>query len=82
MRIGDIGIFNMRGSFEFLFNICHPADDPLNYRGVPKNFKQLRIHPTDIQEHSEFNGESHISSSSIRNSSLVFLESIFSCILI
>ena len=82
MRFGDVGIINMRGSFEFLFNICHPADDPINDQRVPKNFEQLRIHPTDIQEHSEFNGESYVSSSSIRNSSLVFLESIFNCILI
>ena len=82
MRVGDVGIFNMRGSFEFLFNICHPADDPINDQGVPINFKQLRIHPTDIQEHSEFNGESYISSSSIRNLSLVILESLFNCILI
>ena len=73
MRFGDVGIINMRGSFEFLFNICHPADDPINDQGVPINFEQLRIRPTDIQEHSEFNEEkSYISSSSIRNSSLVF----------
>lgn len=73
MHIGDVGVINLRGSFEFLFNICHPADHPINVQGVPKNFKQLQIDPTDIQEHSEFNGESYISSSSITNSSFVFL---------
>lgn len=76
MRLGDVGIINVRGSFEFLFNICHSANHRINEQGVPKNFKQLRIRQTDIQEHSEFNGESSISSSSITNSSLVFLESI------
>ncbi|KAF8804956.1 hypothetical protein BYT27DRAFT_7105750, partial [Phlegmacium glaucopus] len=70
MQIGDVGIFNKRGSFEFFFNICHPANHRINCQGVPKNFKQLRIQPTDIQEHSEFNGESYIASSSIKNSSI------------
>ncbi|KAF8804953.1 hypothetical protein BYT27DRAFT_7105774, partial [Phlegmacium glaucopus] len=75
MQIGDVGIINTRGSFEFFFNICHPANHPINCQGVPKNFKQLRIQPTDIQEHSEFNGESYISSSSIKNSSGLKFES-------
>ena len=76
MRIGDVGIINVRGSFEFLFNICLPANHQINYQGVPKNFKQLRIQSTYTQEHSEFIGGSYISSSSITNSSLVFPESI------
>jgi hypothetical protein len=76
MQIGDVGIIHVRGSFEFLFNICFPADHQINYQGVPKNFKQLQIRPTDTQKHSEFIGESYISSSSITNSSLVFPESI------
>ncbi|KAF8802926.1 hypothetical protein BYT27DRAFT_7341153 [Phlegmacium glaucopus] len=76
MRIGDVGIFKNRGSFEFFFNICHPANHRINRQGVPKNFKQLQIQPTDIQEHSEFNGpDSYISSSSIKNSSGLKFES-------
>jgi len=73
MQIGDVGLISIRGYFDFLFNICYPADHPINYQGVPENFEQLQIRPTDIQEHSDFNGESYISSSSITNSSFVFL---------
>jgi hypothetical protein len=79
MQIGDVGIINVRGSFEFLFNISYPANHQINAQGVPKNFKSLRIQETDIQEHSEFKGNDYISKgSSITKSSLVFPE--FPCI--
>ncbi|KAF8804957.1 hypothetical protein BYT27DRAFT_7048319, partial [Phlegmacium glaucopus] len=30
MQVGDVGIINTRGSFELFFNICHPANHPIN----------------------------------------------------
>ncbi|KAG6380762.1 hypothetical protein JVT61DRAFT_5146 [Boletus reticuloceps] len=51
-RIGDLGyIDNMDGGFNFLFNMCLPADHPFNQvYGVPETFQQvkLRVHE-DVQ---------------------------------
>lgn len=66
IRVGDVGIITASGGFDFLFNICHPHDHPINYQGVPDNFHQLSIQPSDIQEHSVFNKESYISSGSVK----------------
>ncbi|KAE9396979.1 hypothetical protein BT96DRAFT_798736, partial [Gymnopus androsaceus JB14] len=30
VHIGDVGILNEFGGFDYLFNACHPADHPLN----------------------------------------------------
>ncbi|KAF8908543.1 hypothetical protein CPB84DRAFT_1744176 [Gymnopilus junonius] len=79
MRIGDVGIITSRGSFMFLFNICYPADHPINRNKVPENFVPLTVDSAnDIQMLSEFGPESYLSSASIKklsraeSSSLVF----------
>ncbi|KAF9260100.1 hypothetical protein L218DRAFT_619883 [Marasmius fiardii PR-910] len=43
VQIGDVGILRTDGSFDFIFNICYPADhdiNRLNY-GVPDDFEQI-----------------------------------------
>ena len=64
--LGDVGIIDQRGTFDFLFNICLPANHPLNRNKVPENFSQLSIDAEDIHEYSEFEGESCLSSASIK----------------
>jgi hypothetical protein len=46
--IGDVGIITPDGSFDFLFNICVPANDPVNCYGVPDGFERVPIDPGEI----------------------------------
>ncbi|KAJ7639644.1 hypothetical protein DFH06DRAFT_950763, partial [Mycena polygramma] len=48
VRIGDVGVITSCGSFDVIFNVCVPADDPANRFGVPEGFRQLYIAPADI----------------------------------
>ncbi|KIK52198.1 hypothetical protein GYMLUDRAFT_180392, partial [Collybiopsis luxurians FD-317 M1] len=41
VSIGDIGIMNEFGEFDYLFNIGLPANDPVNSRRVPPDFIPL-----------------------------------------
>ncbi|KIK52193.1 hypothetical protein GYMLUDRAFT_64393 [Collybiopsis luxurians FD-317 M1] len=41
VSIGDIGIMNEFGEFDYLFNIGLPANDPVNLRRVPSDFIPL-----------------------------------------
>lgn len=47
VRIGDIGILNDSGGFDYLFNGCLPADHPINIGRVPEGFKQLQVSDSD-----------------------------------
>ncbi|KLO14250.1 hypothetical protein SCHPADRAFT_826716 [Schizopora paradoxa] len=41
VRIGDVGYITDYGSFIRLFNVCYPADHPINNSRVPDNFVHL-----------------------------------------
>ena len=41
IRIGDVGVLRSDGGFGFIFNVCCPEGDPVNRKGVPKDFKPL-----------------------------------------
>ncbi|KAF9260147.1 hypothetical protein L218DRAFT_873085, partial [Marasmius fiardii PR-910] len=41
IQIGDVGIMRDDGSFDFVFNVCRSADDPINQYGVPDEFQPL-----------------------------------------
>ncbi|PPQ78265.1 hypothetical protein CVT25_011724 [Psilocybe cyanescens] len=70
IEIGDVGIITPSGSFDFLFNIRLPADNPINPPELPEQFASL--HPPldliDIRGHLEFKPDSYLASSSIDRS--------------
>ncbi len=43
VSVGDLGILTDDGGFDFLFNVCAEADDPVNQSHVPPQFQPLRI---------------------------------------
>lgn len=57
IAIGDVGLISSFGAFNFLFNVCLPADNPINKSAIelPKGFIPLQpTDPTQIYKHSEF----------------------------
>ncbi|KAF8908553.1 hypothetical protein CPB84DRAFT_163056 [Gymnopilus junonius] len=68
ITIGDVGIITEFGAFDFLFNICHPRNHPINPPNLPADFATLNISPMDIHRYTEFGSGSYLSSSTIRKS--------------
>ena len=63
--IGDVGIFTPEGGFDFLFNICLPAEDPINAGDLPQNFSPISpsLNKRDIREFREFQRGQYLGSS-------------------
>ncbi|KDR72733.1 hypothetical protein GALMADRAFT_270676 [Galerina marginata CBS 339.88] len=68
VTIGDVGIITASGSFDFLFNICVPRDDPINPENLPEDFFPLNppLRPIDLRGQSEFMPNSYLASASIQ----------------
>ncbi|KAJ7572927.1 hypothetical protein C8J56DRAFT_760925, partial [Mycena floridula] len=49
VSIGDLGSINDDGGFDYLFNICQPADHPINADGTPDDFEYLALKRQDIR---------------------------------
>lgn len=71
VSIGDVGILTPSGAFDYLFNICVPADDPINPGQdlVPDGFEPIKL-PFNgrclIRGYTEdLNQRSYLASSSI-----------------
>ena len=63
VRIGDVGTITYDGGFDFLFNICHDANDPVNWLGVPDGFVPLTLEDEDVLRRPEMHDKgTHISS--------------------
>ena len=53
-----------------MFNICLPADHPINHHGLPEGLSPLfpPLCPSDIYRHKEFKANSFLASASVKRS--------------
>ena len=67
IAVGDVGIITSSGGFDFMFNICLPADDPINREGLPAGFSPVypRLKPRDIRRHMDYTQNSYLASASV-----------------
>jgi hypothetical protein len=42
-RIGDVGLVTSDGAFDYLFNVCRPADHAINHGRTPDDFEYVRL---------------------------------------
>lgn len=63
--IGDVGIITPEGGFDFLFNICLPAENPINAGDLPPSFAPISpsLNKRDIREFREFQCGQYLGSS-------------------
>ncbi|PPQ91597.1 hypothetical protein CVT25_013695 [Psilocybe cyanescens] len=67
--IGDVGIITKSGNFDFLFNICLPAEHPIHRDGVPEGFTPCRpVRSSDIHRYTEFDAGAFLTSTSVDKS--------------
>lgn len=67
IAVGDVGMITAFGGFDFMFNICLPANHPINQQGLPQGFSPLdpQLLPSDIERHMDFNLNSYLASASV-----------------
>lgn len=66
VSVGDVGIITQYGAFDYLFNICLPAEHPSNAGPLPEGFVPLLTQQKDISEFLEYTPGSYISSASVQ----------------
>jgi hypothetical protein len=73
IAIGDVGIITADGGFDFLFNVCVPADHPINPRDLPSSFSPLspQLSHTDICEFQEYAPGEYLASASVERVSSI-----------
>ncbi|KIM36659.1 hypothetical protein M413DRAFT_449003 [Hebeloma cylindrosporum] len=66
--IGDVILLGDRGNFDYHFNVCVPAESPLNAPRLPEGFSPLspQLDPTNVQEYSSFRGHTVLEGKSVR----------------
>ncbi|KIM38586.1 hypothetical protein M413DRAFT_75933, partial [Hebeloma cylindrosporum] len=70
IAISDVGRITDSGGFDFIFNICHSVDHPINQGGVPEGFSPIlpQLQPCDIHKHTVFHLNSYLASASVEKS--------------
>jgi hypothetical protein len=65
--IGDVGLVNPDGSFDYLFNVCLPASHSFNVDRTPEDFEYVELRMShDMHRNSGAHGpESHVASASV-----------------
>ena len=66
VSIGDVGIFTSDGAFDFLFNVCLPAEDTSNPDELPEGFSRLELKGTDVCKLRAHSLHSHLASPSVK----------------
>lgn len=68
INVGDVGLITASGSFDFLFNILLPPDDPIHAGRLPEGFSPLYppLKPEDIEDQEEFSADSYLASASVQ----------------
>jgi len=68
--IGDLGVWNIDGSFDVLFNVCQPATHVANRHGVPESFEPLTLRDKDLLKQTSDLPRSAITSTNVEKANI------------